>query len=167
MTIIVILTIFPAMGSTYISFLTKPYIAQWVHNKFGNPAILPQADPIRKILHLVIDKKYYKHNNIDTGTYTAIVNIANCNSSNEKNGSNIPKENLSEINNLIEDILKKELHSTILSLRIKESLNISKAIYRYQERFGFNEETYSFAAIRQAYYREDKKIFFQTTSQIQ
>jgi len=138
-----------------VEIAVKPIVKIYLENKFKSSEIPLKCDtPIGKYFYSLLKdactlygkKQKYKQSCVFLIQERVIF----------RKGSIIDDNGVIQFNTFIEDLAKEAFFDEIEKNLEGGILEIREAIYKAQEKFNFDEQTYSYAAIKQAFYRKRK-----------
>ena len=141
-----------------VTIRLKKHVAHYVKEHYGNPVKLPRKLQVRYNFLSCIQKEFEpaSHNRVKLLSTTIEVHL------NEKDlrqhGASVKPGMMFYINNLFEEQLRNEMFFTVNRLHYVEGNSITGAIKAWMQQNGFDEETFPFATIHQAYYTMRKSL---------
>lgn len=149
------------MQNIAVTFHCKPYVAQWLTDQYGSPVRLPHKTNFRKQFLATLCKQFYPRGDYNKATFTAQVDVWLNKDDIQQHGFSVSLALQNEIHSVIEEQLKNQLF-IFIHAQVIGGYSVNHAVRSYQQVMGFSEETFSFDAIRQSYFRRKKeytKIF--------
>ncbi len=149
-----------------VTFYCKPYVAQYLKMMYGRNGeiALPRRSSIRFTVFSCFTKEMHATNEYNRKQNTARVDLRINKNDASFHGQFISPERAAYLNSTLEEKIKIEA-LVIISKEIASGSTKTKAIQDYQQAMGFDEETFSWDAIRVAYDRmlqPAKTIFHRT-----
>lgn len=145
------------MGGTKFTIPTKPYIQQYIYNCMGREPELSRDDIFGSKLIDLLERNVRHQDNDGVGIFAAPLVVYLPLRVLDHHGYELSRTGIRFFNTFSEAVIKKELYfyfdtMTGLGLPIKECID------RYQQHFGFNEDTFSSDTIKKTYDRHRRKL---------
>ncbi len=130
---------------------TTPYLAHWLHTRFGNPVSLPRGSHYRDTFVSFLGKQYYENRGRIRVEVTVNKNIVSA------YGHTIRMDRCNRFNNILLEELDRTIYDFVNAHKDTRG-SIDAAIALFQERMKFEEHIFSFDNIRQRYYRYKREL---------
>ena len=140
----------------FLDIYCKPYVAHYLKHKFqeaNKGYINLPASNLKQQIHSCLGTKFYPSEQFKKKGYAAVIRIRLTGHEMTKFGHTINICNHYYLNSLIEQHIKSEL-AVLISLWRIEGLTWSKAIRRYQDKYGYTDEVFDYKAIERSYERK-------------
>jgi hypothetical protein len=138
----------------YIEVPAKPIVAQYIHNRYGNPVVFPSGDWLRALtLNLLISANRNYDSTIKLTSYTINVKLPFTISEIERYGNTLTTTSIFAINNRIEDEIHQRLYIIFEYYHATIGFTIKQTAQKFQEIYNFPETIYSTDNILKQYQR--------------
>lgn len=130
----------------------KPFVKHYLISRYGNPVNLPRKTMIRNIFLATLFKKHPDYYQIKIRRQKCHVDIKLSREEFSVHGSEVNPALGHHISSIFEEKIKMEMYFEVRSLVLNQNMSVKDAILQWSKSHGYTEETFSFEAIRCAYY---------------
>jgi len=142
-----------------ISIPVKPYIKTFLHGRFGDPVDMNCHSYIGKHFHLLLrNQTAHKDKYIRLTGYTQRVIIRTSEDVFFRHGHLLTSSSVAAFNSFLEDIIKEQMCMYIDARRSDKAANSKQAYEEFMDKFGFNDGSFAYEAIKKAYERYRRKL---------
>ncbi|MDR0686919.1 MAG: hypothetical protein LBF79_05640 [Dysgonamonadaceae bacterium] len=142
----------------YLYLTAPPYLADFIHYIYGNPAFLPKYSVERNIIHKYV-RRLQKDEKPDIGTGANVRILMPCFSDKDPRTYNAlsPKAKQYLIKSFLEqfDVF---LYRKIIQPKVFSKITLNEHIYLFMEKYGIEDNESNWCAISQRVYRLKKKL---------
>jgi hypothetical protein len=139
-----------------ISIPVKPFVKQFLENKYGSPAFLTAKDPVGKYFQLLLTNNPH-HRDKRGVRYKESIEIHVSSDQFFRYGFSLSATSVVWFNNFLEHLIKSELFMFLDFHVNRQNIPQKKAIELFMDEAGFCEDTWPFETIKKAHNRHRAK----------
>lgn len=154
------------MSMITVRVFCKPIVREWMLRQYSEPVNLPRRSNFRHAFLHCLQKDFYPSSSFDRAKFTAHIDFEVHEHEANQHGHTLNPNLQYHLNDVLEEQLRNELFIFIYANHINGS-TVDEAVKAYQLIMNFTEDTFSFDAIRRAYFRRKKefnKIFSESVT---
>lgn len=130
----------------------KPYVKHYLTSRYGNPVELPRKTMIRNLFLATLYKEFPNFQKERIKRQSCHVQIKLSREEAAIHGHELNPALGHHISSIFEEKIKMEMFFEVRSLVQEAKLPVREAIQSWRQSHGYDEESFSFEAIRCAYY---------------
>lgn len=147
------------MSEFTVTIPVKPYVKQYLINNCGDPVDLSNLPDLKLYLRRLLKKPSDRWNSRYTNelkTYNENINIIISEDDFYRYGYELTKTDIIAFSREVE-LKAKCVMRTMVGILVGLGLPVNKSISRFQERYNFNEDNWSYQTIKKDFYRNGEK----------